>query len=218
MAGKLDSALKSLRRAVEILERLDRQYPGVLNYQGGLASTYNMMSDSTAVGASRPRRWPSPRRPGPCSIGWSPSTPRTSTRASTWPRLTTTSAGCTSSRASRPRPCGRSSAPSTCYESLPEPRPRNSYNLACNLALGIPLIGAENGTQGTLDADKLSKGDRFRRREVRRPGDRGPPPRHRGGFLNPEILRSDTDLDAIRGRADFQDLIKEVDQVDAGAK
>src|SRR5439155_25964530 len=45
LAGKLDSALQSVRKAVEILERLDRQYPGVLNYQGGLASTYNMMSD-----------------------------------------------------------------------------------------------------------------------------------------------------------------------------
>ena len=36
---------ESLRRALEIFERLDRQYPDVLNYQGGLASTYNMMSD-----------------------------------------------------------------------------------------------------------------------------------------------------------------------------
>ena len=29
-----------------------------------------------------------------------------------------------------------------------------------------------------------------------------------GGFLNLDILRSDTDLDPIRDRPDFQDLIK----------
>ena len=40
-----DSALTSIRRAVEVLERLDRQYPGVLDYQRGLASTFNLMSD-----------------------------------------------------------------------------------------------------------------------------------------------------------------------------
>ena len=28
MAGKLDSALESVRRAIEVFERLDRQYPG----------------------------------------------------------------------------------------------------------------------------------------------------------------------------------------------
>ena len=170
MAGKLDSALKSLRRAVEILERLDRQYPGVLNYRGGLASTYNMMSD-----LHRRRREPAE------SLAFAEKArallerlvaehPEDIYSRIDLAKATTTSAGCTSSRASRPRPCDRSSAPSTCYESLPELDPRNSYNLACNLALCIPLIGAENGTQGTLDAEKLSKGDRFRRREVRRPG------------------------------------------------
>ena len=32
------------------------------------------------------------------------------------------------------------------------------------------------------------------------------------GFLNLDILRSDTDLNAIRDRPDFQDLIKETEQ------
>src|SRR5262249_21922657 len=45
MAGKLDSALKSVRRSIEILEGLDRRSPGVLNYQGGLAAAYNLISD-----------------------------------------------------------------------------------------------------------------------------------------------------------------------------
>ena len=45
MAGKLDSALGSAGKAMEILERLDRQYPSGLNYQQGLAGIYHMMSD-----------------------------------------------------------------------------------------------------------------------------------------------------------------------------
>ena len=120
MAGKLDSALKGLRRAVEVLERLDRQYPGVLNYQGGLASTYNLMSD-----LHRRRREPAE------SLAFAEKARALLDRlvaehpegrlspASTWPRPTTTSAGCTSSRAIRPRPCDRSSAPSTCTRACP---------------------------------------------------------------------------------------------------
>ena len=62
---------------------------------------------------------------------------------------------------------------------------------------------------------KLSKGDRFRREKY---GDRAIELLRRavrGGFLNLEVLQSDTDLDAIRGRADFQDLVKEVEKQSA---
>ena len=45
MAGKLDSALKRSEEAIGIFERLDRQFPGVLKYQGGLAGTCNLLSD-----------------------------------------------------------------------------------------------------------------------------------------------------------------------------
>ena len=33
MAGKLDSALSSAGKAMEILERLDRQHPSVISYE-----------------------------------------------------------------------------------------------------------------------------------------------------------------------------------------
>ena len=118
-AGKLDSALASTQKAIEILERLDRQYPGVLNYQGGLGSAYNMMSD-----LHRRRREPAEslafaQKARRCSNGWSPSTRRTLFPRSTWPRAITTSAGCSSKRASPSRHCDRSSAPLTSTRACP---------------------------------------------------------------------------------------------------
>ena len=212
LAGKLDSALKSLRRAVEILERLDRQYPGVLNYQGGLASTYNMISDLH-------RR----RRELAESLAFAQKARAMLDRLvaehpkDVYSRIDLAKANNNIGRvylqSGESVEALRSFQRAVdLYESLPELDPRNSYNLACNAALSIPLIGAERGTQGTLDAGKLSKGDRFRREKY---GDRAVELLRRatrGGFLNLEVLESDTDLDAIRQRADFQDLIKEVEK------
>src|SRR5262249_56525839 len=42
---KGDWARGSSRRSIELLERLDRQYPGALQYQEGLAQAYNLISD-----------------------------------------------------------------------------------------------------------------------------------------------------------------------------
>ena len=75
-----------------------------------------------------------------------------------------------------------------------------------------PLIGARNGTEGTLNAAGLNKEDQSRRKHY---GDRAMQVLRRatrGGFVNPEILRSDTDLDPLRDRPDFQELITEVEK------
>ena len=91
---------------------------------------------------------------------------------------------------------------------MPQLDPRNSYNLACNVALCIPLIGAKNGTEGTLDAEGLSKDDQLRRKRY---GDRAMEVLRRatrGGFVNPEILRSDTDLDPAIWRPQFAEYFE----------
>jgi eukaryotic-like serine/threonine-protein kinase len=218
MAGKLDSALKSLRRAVEILERLDRQYPGVLTYRGGLAGTYNMLSD-----LHRRRREPAE------SLAFAEKARDMLDRLvaehpeDVYSRIDLAKAynniGRLHQQSGDPAEGLRSFQRAVdVLESLSELDPRNSYSLACNLALCIPLIGAESGTQGTLKTDKLSKGDRFRREKY---GDRAVPLLRRaarGGSLNLEALESDSDLDALRARTDFQDLIKEVSGATQGAK
>ena len=103
-------------------------------------------------------------------------------------------------------------------EGLPDLDARNSYNLACNLALCIPLIGAKEGTQGVDDPESLTQGERVRRRLY---GDRAIEVLRRatrGGFLNSEILLSDPDLAAIRGRDDFQQLVKDIEKQATGER
>ena len=215
MTGKLDSALKSLHKALEILEQLNRRYPGILNYQGGLANTYNLMSD-----LNRRRGEPSE------SLAYAEKARAILNRLvaehpkDVYSRIdlgkTYNNIGRLHQQSGDPAEALRSfQRVVDLYEGLPDLDPRNSYNLSCNLALCIPLIGAENGTQGTLVADKLSKGDRFRREKY---GDRAIQLLRRaiqGGFLNRELLETDADLNALRQRADFQDLINEVEKQSA---
>ncbi len=215
MAGKLDSALKSVHKAVAILERLDRQYPGVLEYQGGLASTYNMLSE-----LHRRRREPVES----LAIGQ---------KARTWlerlvaehpkdidSRVDLAKAHSNIARCfqqmSDPVEALRSfQAPFNSYESLPQFDPRNCYGLACNFALCIPLIGAKPGSKGAYDLDVLTRDDRFRRQKY---GDRAVELLRRavkGGFPDLEILESDNDLDPLRDRPDFQELIKKLEKESA---
>ncbi len=219
MAGKLDSALKSDRRAIEILERLDRQYPGVLNYRGGLAAAYNMMSD-----LHRRRLEPAE------SLAFAEKArPLLERLVAEHPEDTISRIDLSKSYNNIARMRQQSGEPAEALrsfqravdllEGLPELDARNSYNLACNLALCIPLIGAGEGSQGVQDPEALTKDQQLRRRLY---GDRAIDVLRkavRGGFLNGDVLLSDPDLAAIRGRDDFQEIVKELEkQVDAGRK
>ena len=95
------------------------------------------------------------------------------------------------------------------YESLQQLSAHDSYKLACNIALSIPLITRKTATQGI--SQELTKGDRLRCQLY---GDRALESLRRslqGGFLNSQLLQDDTDLDAIRLRADFKAFLKEVE-------
>jgi non-specific serine/threonine protein kinase/serine/threonine-protein kinase len=212
MAGQLDSALASIRRAIVVLERLDRQYPGVVSYQRGLASTYNMMSDLHR------------RRLEPAE-----SLDVAEKARALLERLVAEHQKEFEARADlaksynniaraqqifrEPGAALRSFQRAIdLYEGLPELDPRNSYNLACDLALCIPLIGAKEGSNGEVDPEAVSQRDRLRRRLY---GDRAIEVLGRairGGFLNAEILGSDPDLTAIRGRDDFQRVVQQVEK------
>jgi eukaryotic-like serine/threonine-protein kinase len=218
MAGKLDSALKSDRRAIEILERLDRQYPGVLNYRGGLAGTYNMISD-----LHRRRLEPAE------SLAFAEKArPLLERLVAEHPQDTISRIDLSKSYNNIARVRQQSGQPAEALrsfrravdllEGLPELDARNSYNLACNLALCIPLIGAPEGTQGVHDPEALTKDDQLRRRLY---GDRAIDVLRRavrGGFLNTDVLLSDPDLAAIRGRDDFQEIVKEIEKQAADRK
>ena len=218
-AGKLDSALANVRRAIDVLERLDRQYPGVLNYQGGLAGTYNLIGD-----LHRRRLEPAE------SLAFAEKARALLERlVAEHPEDTASRVNLARSYSSIGRMHQQSGEPAEALrafqrtvnllEGLPELDARNSYSLACNLALCIPMIGAKQGSQGAHDPEALTKGDQLRRRLY---GDRAIEVLRRavrGGSFDAEVLQSDPDLAAIRDRDDFQAIVKEVEkQAEAGRK
>ena len=210
MAEKLDSALQSAQAAIEILERLDQQYPGVLNYRGGLASAYNMLSE-----LHRRRREPAES----LSVAQKARTMLEHLVAEhpedTISRIDLAKSFNNVGRGLRemgePLEALRSFQRAVdLYESMLQLDPRNTYNLACNVALCIPLIGVKNGSQARVETLRLSKDDQLRRQRYGNRAVEVLQGTTASGFLNAEILRSDTDLDSIRDRSDFQKLVEEV--------
>ena len=215
LAGKLDSALASAQQALTIFERLDQQHPGILNYEGGLGQACNMMSD-----VHRQRREPAES----LTVGQK-GRALLERLVSEHPNDIALRIDLAKSHNNIGRIHQQMGEPVEAlhsfqhavdlYESIREPDSRNNYNLACNLALCIPLIGTRNGSQGIPDTLKLSKGDQLRRQVY---SDRAVDVLRRAissGFLNPEMLRTDMDIDSIRDRPDFEALIKDAEQKSA---
>ena len=163
MAGKLDSALGSAGKAMEILERLDRQYPNVLNYQEGLAGIYHMMSD-----LHRQRREPTE------ALAFAQKAQALLGRlVELHPENVNLRLDLAKSQNNLGRMLQQTGEPVDAlrsfqraidlYESMPELDSRDSYLLACNIALCIRLIGVKNGSGDTVELSKLSKADLLRR-------------------------------------------------------
>jgi hypothetical protein len=88
----------------------------------------------------------------------------------------------------------------TILERLPTPAPFDLYNLACYYAL-LAGVAAEAGS-GLTAAERQAAADKAMdalRRAVA------------GGYRNVALFRTDTDLDALRQREDFQKLMQELE-------
>ena len=215
-AGRLDSALASAGKAVENLERLERQYPAVLSYQHVLASTYHSLSE-----LHRYRREPADAITFAQKaktlleklIALQPDDPSFRIDLANGQNIL----GRLFQQTGEPVEARRSFQRAVdVYESIPKLDARNRYNLACNVALSIPLIGAKNGSVDAVDSSKLSKVDQLRRQRY---GDRAIELLREAsleGFPDLDVLRSDTDLDPLRDRPDFQTLIDEVEKKSSG--
>ena len=81
-------------------------------------------------------------------------------------------------------------------ESLPQRFPNDHYNLACNLALCIPLVGAGK--------PELTVEDRALRDELTRRAMAALRLSVGAGYANLRQIRNDSDLDSLRSRDDFQ--------------
>ena len=212
MTGRLDSALGSSNKAIEILERLDKQHPGIIDYESSLASAYNFASD-----LHRYRREPAD------AITLAQKAKTLLERLSTLHRDNRTlridlakshnSLGRALQQTGEPLEALRSFQRAVdLYESVPKLDARDCYSLACNIALSVSLIGMKNGSIDVVDTSKLNKGDQLRRQRY---GDRAIELLHRAveeGFPDLDTIRSDTDLDPLRDRPDFESFVQEVEK------
>ena len=212
MTGRLDSALGSGNKAIEILERLEKQHPGILEYEQSLAAAYNLTSDV--------RRY---RREAADAITLAQKAKTLLERLSTQHRDNASLQidlakshnilGRVLQQTGEPVEALRSFQRAVdLYESVPKLDARDCYNLACNVALSVSLIGVKNGSIDVVDISKLNKGDQLRRKRY---GDRAIELLRRavdGGFPDLDTIRSDTDLDPIRDRPDFQSFVEEVEK------
>jgi tetratricopeptide (TPR) repeat protein len=86
----------------------------------------------------------------------------------------------------------------------------NLYNLASALSLSFALVGAKDGAPPVEDDEKLAPADKLRRRlyaqraveVLRQAADKG--------FRRLDVLRSDSALDPLRSREDFQKLLADL--------
>ena len=208
--GQTKSSVENLRRALQIFERIDQLYPGIVSYRHGLGTTYNMLSNLERQRGERAEALAFAQNARSLFERLVTENPQNAyyrrDLAKSYNNL-----GRLQAQAGDPSEALRSFQHSVdLLESLHKLNPEDNYNLACNAALCSSLIGVKKGTQGApLD---LSKGDQLRRQLY---GNRAIEALRQvtdGGVLNPQTFQDDTDLDSLRARADFQALMKALEE------
>ena len=206
-------AFQSLNRSLEISERISQSYPDVINYKETLGRSYNTMSDLLHQRGERTEALIFARKANKLF----------ERLMAKYAKNTNSALGLAQSHNLIGRMLKEDGQPVAAlqsfrraidlYESLPDIDPQNSYNLACNLALCIPLIGTSDGSPDTAGSpQELSKSDR-RHRDVY--GDRAIETLRSAagsGLLDTEMLEGNPDLNSLRTRADFHSLAKQVDE------
>lgn len=215
LAGKLDSALASGRRAVAVLEGLDRRYPEAPDYREGLARAYNRL------GALHRVR----REPFESLAMAEKARPMLERLVADHPDDAVARVDLARTYSNIGRVHRQDGEPAEALqafrravdllEGLVDLQSADGYDLAANLSLCIPLIGAKPGTQGADDDEVVDPGDRRRRGLY---GDRAIEVLRkavRGGAATAETLQDDPDLAAIRRRDDFRQLVEGLQKPDA---
>jgi tetratricopeptide (TPR) repeat protein len=209
-AGQLDLAIEEGGRALELLEQLDRRFPDHVPYQTGLYLACDMMSrlrnqqgEASAAQAQAERARAVLERlvaAHPKETGFQLDLARSHDFIG---RLLRRQGKFAEAFRSFRRAVG-------VLEGVPGLDPAGSYQLAISLASCVALVGAGPDAAPPDDESQLTPADR-RRRELY--GKRAVEVLGRaiaGGFGNLPLYETDRDLDPLRGRADFQKLLKEL--------
>jgi eukaryotic-like serine/threonine-protein kinase len=197
--GKLDDAMRSVREAVVILGRLASRNPLVAAYQAALAGANNMLSDLLrATGGLDQSREPAEKA---LTI--------LQRLVADYPdvldyrvHLSKAHNNIGRIRMAEGRPMEALAAfqrAAENLESLSQRFPNDHYNLACNLALCIPLVGAGK--------PELTAEDRALRDTLAERAMAAFRLSVTGGYGQLRHIREDRDLDSLRKREDFQLMI-----------
>jgi eukaryotic-like serine/threonine-protein kinase len=208
--GQTEPAFNNLGQALQIFERIDLLYPGVVSYQQGLGTAYIMISDVERQRGERAEALTVAQKARGLFERLVAEHPKNVFYRRDLAR-SYNNLGRLQAEVGEPTEALQSFQHAVdLFESLHELEPQDSYNLACNIALCIPLIGVKKGAQGV--SPELNKGDRLRRQLY---GTRAIEVLRRaahGGFLNAQTFQDNTDLNSLRARTDFQVLMKELEE------
>jgi eukaryotic-like serine/threonine-protein kinase len=211
--GQFDLAFQSLQQSLNTFTRLDQLHPRVLIYERGLGSAYNRMADlerkraetteSLAVAQKAQVLFERLVAEHPLDLNLR------SELAKTYNNL----AHQCQQTGQRDKALRSFQRAIDLYESLPDLSAQTAYQLACNISGCISLIGTYNlPTAGGRAVPQLSKSDQLRQQVY---ADRAMAVLRRaarGGCLTAESLETERDLEPLHNRADFQDLIKELER------
>jgi serine/threonine protein kinase len=211
MARQPDASLASLHRSSEILDRLGRLYPGVLSYQDSLATVLNMTSDLLRNRGETVEALTVARHANALFERLSSKLP-SEIRFELGLAKSHNNLGRILQQAGESAAALRSFQRAIdLYESLSDSGPQNSYSLACNLSLAIPLVGTSDRAKHSAGITPKFSAEIQRRRRVF--GNRAMAALRRavsGGFLTGDNLQSEADLASLRDRSDFQMLMQEL--------
>ena len=210
---QLDAAYESLDRCLKISERITESYPNLISFRETLGACYNAMSDLLRQRSENAEALVFARKANTLFKSLMTQDPN--------------NANCVLGLAQSHNLIGRLLKEDgqfleairsfgravDLYESLPQIDASNSLNLACSLALCIPLIGMSDGLPGSSGSpQELSGVDRQRRKIY---GDRAIEALRnaaKSGSLDIEMLESNPDFNSLRARADFRLFIHEIDE------
>ena len=209
MAGRLDSALATGQRAVEILEGLDRRYPEAVAYRERRARAENFLADLHRRRGEPAEAMAMAEKARPILEKLVENHPDDGSRvelARTYNIL-----GRLHRQDGQPVEALKAFRHAVdLLENLDRPVPADQFDLACNLALCVSMVGARPGTQGA-DDDEVVEPAEVRRRKLY--GDRALEVLRkagRGGAFTAQTLLDTDDLAAIRRRDDFRQLLDEL--------
>jgi eukaryotic-like serine/threonine-protein kinase len=208
--GQSASALEHLSRSLHVFERITEMCPGVTVYQEGLGTTSNTTSDLERKHGNQTEALALAEKARKLFDRLVAENPENASYRRDLAQSYNNLGRLQSQAAEIAAPLRSFQRAVDLYESLQELDTHDSYNLACNIALCISLITRKNAAQS--GPQELTKGDRLRCQIY---GDRAIESLRRsfkGGFLTPQILEDDTDLDALRSRVDFKALLKEIEE------